>query len=133
MVPLHWVVRKQGPVLTTWFTLSLQATSRPVKFPSISRSPASPASSGSFNHSPHSSGGASGIGGMSRLGGELHSRSGKQPQATGKWVSPWPTPSVPCSIRTQHQERLYAAHFLVPLGIFSELSTQSLSLLIFPR
>lgn len=52
------------------------ATSRPVKFPSISRSPASPASSGSFNHSPHSSGGASGIGGMSRLGGELHSRSG---------------------------------------------------------
>ncbi|XP_051043573.1 ankyrin repeat and SAM domain-containing protein 6 [Phodopus roborovskii] len=49
---------------------------RPVKFPSISRSPASPASSGSFNHSPHSSGGASGVGGMSRLGGELHNRSG---------------------------------------------------------
>ncbi|KAM7319731.1 hypothetical protein ACRRTK_021414 [Alexandromys fortis] len=52
------------------------ATGRPVKFPSISRSPTSPASSGSFNHSPHSSGGASGIGGMSRLGGELHNRSG---------------------------------------------------------
>ncbi|XP_029396001.1 ankyrin repeat and SAM domain-containing protein 6 isoform X3 [Mus pahari] len=52
------------------------AAGRPVKFPSIPRSPASPASSGSFNHSPHSSGGASGIGGVSRLGGELHSRSG---------------------------------------------------------
>ncbi|XP_038203949.1 ankyrin repeat and SAM domain-containing protein 6 isoform X1 [Arvicola amphibius] len=52
------------------------AAGRPVKFPSISRSPTSPASSGSFNHSPHSSGGASGIGGMSRLGGELHNRSG---------------------------------------------------------
>ncbi|NP_001019307.1 ankyrin repeat and SAM domain-containing protein 6 isoform 2 [Mus musculus] len=63
--------REKGDVL-----LTTMATSRPVKFPSISRSPASPASSGSFNHSPHSSGGASGIGGMSRLGGELHSRSG---------------------------------------------------------
>ncbi|XP_076420288.1 ankyrin repeat and SAM domain-containing protein 6 isoform X2 [Peromyscus maniculatus bairdii] len=52
------------------------AAGRPVKFPSISRSPTSPASSGNFNHSPHSSGGASGIGGMSRLGGELHNRSG---------------------------------------------------------
>ncbi|XP_021497177.1 ankyrin repeat and SAM domain-containing protein 6 isoform X1 [Meriones unguiculatus] len=52
------------------------AASRPVKFPSISRSPTSPASSGSFNHSPHSSGGASGIGGMNRLGGEPHNRSG---------------------------------------------------------
>uniref|UniRef100_A0A8C5YX82 Ankyrin repeat and SAM domain-containing protein 6 n=1 Tax=Marmota marmota marmota TaxID=9994 RepID=A0A8C5YX82_MARMA len=49
---------------------------RPVKFPSLSRSPASPASSGNFNHSPHSSGGSSGVGGMSRHGGELHSRSG---------------------------------------------------------
>uniref|UniRef100_A0A8D2JQ74 Ankyrin repeat and SAM domain-containing protein 6 n=1 Tax=Sciurus vulgaris TaxID=55149 RepID=A0A8D2JQ74_SCIVU len=49
---------------------------RPVKFPSLSRSPASPASSGNFNHSPHSSGGSSGVGGASRHGGELHSRSG---------------------------------------------------------
>ncbi|KAM8800852.1 ankyrin repeat and SAM domain-containing protein 6 [Rhynchonycteris naso] len=31
---------------------------RPVKFPSLSRSPASPANSGNFNHSPHSSGGS---------------------------------------------------------------------------
>ncbi|GAB1288490.1 Ankyrin repeat and SAM domain-containing protein 6 [Apodemus speciosus] len=52
------------------------AAGRPVKFPSISRSPASPASSGNFNHSPHSSGGASGLGSMSRLGGDLHNRSG---------------------------------------------------------
>ncbi|EDL98852.1 rCG54922 [Rattus norvegicus] len=52
------------------------AAGRPVKFPSISRSPTSPASSGNFNHSPHSSGGASGVGSMSRLGGELHNRSG---------------------------------------------------------
>ncbi|XP_075416325.1 ankyrin repeat and SAM domain-containing protein 6 [Tenrec ecaudatus] len=49
---------------------------RPVKFPTLSRSPASPASSGNFNHSPHSSGGSSGAGGASRHGGELHGRSG---------------------------------------------------------
>ncbi|CAK6433785.1 unnamed protein product [Pipistrellus nathusii] len=49
---------------------------RPVKFPSLSRSPASPANSGNFNQSPHSSGGSSGVGGMSRHGGELHNRSG---------------------------------------------------------
>ncbi|XP_022357363.1 ankyrin repeat and SAM domain-containing protein 6 [Enhydra lutris kenyoni] len=49
---------------------------RPVKFPSLSRSPTSPANSGNFNHSPHSSGGSSGVGGSSRHGGELHNRSG---------------------------------------------------------
>ncbi|OWK07189.1 hypothetical protein Celaphus_00017198 [Cervus elaphus hippelaphus] len=49
---------------------------RPVKFPSLSRSPASPANSGNFNHSPHSSGGSSGGGGVSRHAGELHNRSG---------------------------------------------------------
>ncbi|XP_006886937.1 PREDICTED: ankyrin repeat and SAM domain-containing protein 6 [Elephantulus edwardii] len=52
------------------------ASIRPIKFPSLSRSPASPANSGNFNHSPHSSGGASGVGGVSRHGGELHNRSG---------------------------------------------------------
>ncbi|XP_037653563.1 ankyrin repeat and SAM domain-containing protein 6 isoform X3 [Choloepus didactylus] len=52
------------------------APSRPVKFPTLSRSPASPTNSGNFNHSPHSSGGSSGVGGVSRHGGELHSRSG---------------------------------------------------------
>ncbi|KAM6170046.1 ankyrin repeat and SAM domain-containing protein 6 [Rhynchocyon petersi] len=52
------------------------ASIRPVKFPSLSRSPASPANSGNFNHSPHSSGGSSGVGGVSRHGGELHNRSG---------------------------------------------------------
>lgn len=117
-VPLCWVVRKKGPILTAWFTSSSQAAGRPVKFPSISRSPTSPASSGSFNHSPHSSGGASGIGSMSRLGGELHNRSGKQSQAVGNGTVPGPRPSVPCSIHTQHQEQRYATHFLVPLGIF---------------
>nr|XP_013008750.1 ankyrin repeat and SAM domain-containing protein 6 [Cavia porcellus] len=49
---------------------------RPVKFPSLSRSPASPANSGNFNHSPHSSGSSSAIGGVSRPGAELHNRSG---------------------------------------------------------
>uniref|UniRef100_G3UCV6 Ankyrin repeat and SAM domain-containing protein 6 n=1 Tax=Loxodonta africana TaxID=9785 RepID=G3UCV6_LOXAF len=49
---------------------------RPVKFPTLSRSPASPTNSGNFNHSPHSSGGSSGVGGVSRHGGELHNRSG---------------------------------------------------------
>ncbi|XP_042553643.1 ankyrin repeat and SAM domain-containing protein 6 [Dipodomys spectabilis] len=49
---------------------------RPVKFPSLSRNPASPTSSGNFNHSPHSSGGSSGAGGVSRHSGDLHNRSG---------------------------------------------------------
>ncbi|KAM6182504.1 ankyrin repeat and SAM domain-containing protein 6 isoform 2-T3 [Erethizon dorsatum] len=49
---------------------------RPVKFPSLSRSPASPANSGNFNHSPHSSGSSSAVGGVSRHGAELHNRSG---------------------------------------------------------
>ncbi|XP_055973101.1 LOW QUALITY PROTEIN: ankyrin repeat and SAM domain-containing protein 6 [Sorex fumeus] len=49
---------------------------RPVKFPSLSRSPASPANSGNFNPSPHSSSGSSGVGGVGRHGGELHNRSG---------------------------------------------------------
>ncbi|XP_055128331.2 LOW QUALITY PROTEIN: ankyrin repeat and SAM domain-containing protein 6-like [Symphalangus syndactylus] len=50
---------------------------RPVKFPSLSRSPASVANSGNFNHSSsHSSGGSSGVGGVSRHGGELLNRSG---------------------------------------------------------
>ncbi|XP_017383309.1 ankyrin repeat and SAM domain-containing protein 6 isoform X2 [Cebus imitator] len=49
---------------------------RPVKFPSLSRSPASPTNSGNFNHSPHSSGGSSGVGSMSRHAGELLNRSG---------------------------------------------------------
>uniref|UniRef100_A0A8C5L051 Ankyrin repeat and SAM domain-containing protein 6 n=1 Tax=Jaculus jaculus TaxID=51337 RepID=A0A8C5L051_JACJA len=61
---------KEDALLTT------MAAIRSVKFPSISRSPASPSSSGNFNHSPHSSGGSSGVGGISRLGGELHNRSG---------------------------------------------------------
>lgn len=117
-VPLCWVVRKKGPILTVWFTSSSQAAGRPVKFPSISRSPTSPASSGSFSHSPHSSGGASGVGSMSRLGGDLHSRSGKQSRATRKWDSPWPmgAPPISRSVHTQHQKRLYAIHFMVPTG-----------------
>uniref|UniRef100_A0A2K5EJ07 Ankyrin repeat and SAM domain-containing protein 6 n=1 Tax=Aotus nancymaae TaxID=37293 RepID=A0A2K5EJ07_AOTNA len=49
---------------------------RPVKFPSLSRSPASPTNSGNFNHSPHSSGGSSAVGGVSRHAGELLNRSG---------------------------------------------------------
>uniref|UniRef100_A0A8C0ZUZ7 Ankyrin repeat and SAM domain-containing protein 6 n=1 Tax=Castor canadensis TaxID=51338 RepID=A0A8C0ZUZ7_CASCN len=61
---------KEDALLTT------MAPSRPVKFPSLTRSPATPASSGNFNHSPHSSGGSSGVGGVSRHGGELHNRSG---------------------------------------------------------
>ncbi|XP_043835671.1 ankyrin repeat and SAM domain-containing protein 6 [Dromiciops gliroides] len=49
---------------------------RPVKFPTVTRSPTSPTNSGNFNQSPHSSGGSSGIGGINRHGGELHNRSG---------------------------------------------------------
>uniref|UniRef100_H0VI29 Ankyrin repeat and SAM domain-containing protein 6 n=1 Tax=Cavia porcellus TaxID=10141 RepID=H0VI29_CAVPO len=61
---------KEDALLTT------MAPVRPVKFPSLSRSPASPANSGNFNHSPHSSGSSSAIGGVSRPGAELHNRSG---------------------------------------------------------
>lgn len=72
--------------LTAIFILFLQTPVRPVKFPSLSRSPASPANSGNFNHSPHSSGGSSGVGGLSRHGGELHNRSGRYP---GRPVLGW--------------------------------------------
>lgn len=65
--------------LTAISALFLQTLVRPVKFPSLSRSPASPANSGNFNHSPHSSGGSSGGGGVSRHAGELHNRSGVHP------------------------------------------------------
>lgn len=68
--------RREQQTLTTAPTLFLQTPVRPVKFPSLSRSPTSPANSGNFNHSPHSSGGSSGVGGSSRHGGELHNRSG---------------------------------------------------------
>ena len=69
----------QQHTLTALSALFLQTLVRPVKFPSLSRSPASPANSGNFNHSPHSSGGSSGGGGVSRHGGELHNRSGVCP------------------------------------------------------
>ncbi|KAG8512240.1 Ankyrin repeat and SAM domain-containing protein 6 [Galemys pyrenaicus] len=78
----------RGPHVSSWLLIEVpdhepqEATVRPrtrtpvrpVKFPSLSRSPASPANSGNFNHSPHSSGGSSGVGG--RHVGELHNRSG---------------------------------------------------------
>lgn len=82
---------RQQQTLTTTPTLFLQTPVRPVKFPSLSRSPASPANSGNFNHSPHSSGGSSGVGGSSRHGGELHNRSGgyqARPLRGGK-TAPW--------------------------------------------
>ena len=81
-VPHHCdlcIGRNEQQTLTVISTLFLQTPVRPVKFPSLSRSPASPANSGNFNHSPHSSGGSSGVGGMNRHGGELHNRSGGYP------------------------------------------------------
>ncbi|XP_054376334.1 ankyrin repeat and SAM domain-containing protein 6 isoform X8 [Pongo abelii] len=59
---------------------------RPVKFPSLSRSPASPANSGNFNHSPHSSGGSSG-----KL--ETSKRPPSGTSTTSKSTSPTLTPS----------------------------------------
>uniref|UniRef100_A0A8C4RMA3 NAD(+) ADP-ribosyltransferase n=1 Tax=Erpetoichthys calabaricus TaxID=27687 RepID=A0A8C4RMA3_ERPCA len=49
---------------------------RPVKFPSIPRSPASPSTSGGFNYSPHSSGSSSGMANTNRPGSDPHNRSG---------------------------------------------------------
>uniref|UniRef100_A0A4X2JV87 Ankyrin repeat and SAM domain-containing protein 6 n=1 Tax=Vombatus ursinus TaxID=29139 RepID=A0A4X2JV87_VOMUR len=63
-------IEKEDTLLTTMTSV------RPVKFPSVTRSPTSPTNSGNFNQSPHSSGGSSGIGGINRHGGELHNRSG---------------------------------------------------------
>ncbi|XP_063505822.1 ankyrin repeat and SAM domain-containing protein 6 isoform X5 [Pongo pygmaeus] len=60
---------------------------RPVKFPSLSRSPASPANSGNFNHSPHSSGGSSG----QKL--ETSKRPPSGTSTTSKSTSPTLTPS----------------------------------------
>ncbi|XP_039766594.1 ankyrin repeat and SAM domain-containing protein 6 isoform X2 [Ornithorhynchus anatinus] len=55
---------------------SVSRGARAVKFPTVSRSPASSSNSGNFNPSPHSSGGSNSIGGVNRHGGELHNRSG---------------------------------------------------------
>ncbi|XP_066578140.1 ankyrin repeat and SAM domain-containing protein 6 [Amia ocellicauda] len=53
-----------------------RVVARSIKFPSITKSPASPSNSGNFNYSPHSSGGSSGVAGMNRHGAEAHNRSG---------------------------------------------------------
>ncbi|RXM99762.1 Ankyrin repeat and SAM domain-containing protein 6 [Acipenser ruthenus] len=53
-----------------------RVVARPIKFPSIVRSPSSPSNSGNFNYSPHSSGGSNGIAGINRHGGDPHNRSG---------------------------------------------------------
>ncbi|XP_033854195.3 ankyrin repeat and SAM domain-containing protein 6-like [Acipenser ruthenus] len=53
-----------------------RVVARPIKFPSIVRSPSSPSNSGNFNYSPHSSGGSNGVAGINRHGGDPHNRSG---------------------------------------------------------
>ncbi|XP_043920525.1 ankyrin repeat and SAM domain-containing protein 6 [Protopterus annectens] len=55
---------------------SVSRAGRPVKFPSMRRSPTSLCNSGNLNYSPHSSGGSNGIAGVSRHGGDPHNRSG---------------------------------------------------------
>ena len=92
-----YVQRRQQQTVTRTPTL-LQTPVRPVKFPSLSRSPASPANSGNFNHSPHSSGGSSGVGGSSRHGGELHNRSGgyQGGPLRGCGKTPWGSVPPPC-------------------------------------
>ncbi|KAG2458310.1 ANKS6 protein, partial [Polypterus senegalus] len=58
-------------------TTSVSRTvARPVKFPSIPRSPASPSTSSGFNYSPHSSGSSSGMANANRPGSDPHNRSG---------------------------------------------------------
>uniref|UniRef100_A0A3B3R7C1 Ankyrin repeat and sterile alpha motif domain containing 6 n=1 Tax=Paramormyrops kingsleyae TaxID=1676925 RepID=A0A3B3R7C1_9TELE len=49
---------------------------RSIKFPSITKGPASPSNSGNFSYSPHSSGGSNGVAGVSRHGADPHNRSG---------------------------------------------------------
>nr|XP_023689336.1 ankyrin repeat and SAM domain-containing protein 6 [Paramormyrops kingsleyae] len=53
-----------------------RAVTRSIKFPSITKGPASPSNSGNFSYSPHSSGGSNGVAGVSRHGADPHNRSG---------------------------------------------------------
>ncbi|KAL4635128.1 ankyrin repeat and SAM domain-containing protein 6 [Arapaima gigas] len=53
-----------------------RVVTRSIKFPSISKGPASPSNSGNFNYSPQSSGGSNGVAGVTRHGTDPHNRSG---------------------------------------------------------
>lgn len=132
--PCHRVCqRRQQQTLTTTPTLCLQTPVRPVKFPSLTRSPTSPANSGNFNHSPHSSGGSSGVGGSSRHGGELHNRSGgcqAGPLGGNGGKTPWgcglkcpPRPSFPCTCSID-SPRNNGTHCVPFLGVAKGLSNE---------
>ncbi|KAI1889026.1 hypothetical protein AGOR_G00174820 [Albula goreensis] len=53
-----------------------RVVTRSIKFPSITKGPASPSNSGNFNYSPHSSGGSNGVAGVNRHVADQHNRSG---------------------------------------------------------
>ncbi|XP_061095588.1 ankyrin repeat and SAM domain-containing protein 6-like [Conger conger] len=53
-----------------------RVVNRSIKFPSITKGPASPSNSGNFNYSPHSSGGSNGVAGVNRHTVDPHNRSG---------------------------------------------------------
>ncbi|KAJ8377547.1 hypothetical protein AAFF_G00256110 [Aldrovandia affinis] len=53
-----------------------RVVTRSIKFPSITKGPASPSNSGNFSYSPHSSGGSNGLAGVNRHGPDPHNRSG---------------------------------------------------------
>ncbi|KAG5850147.1 hypothetical protein ANANG_G00079130 [Anguilla anguilla] len=53
-----------------------RVVTRSIKFPSITKGPASPSNSGNFNYSPHSSGGSNGVAGVNRHAVDPHNRSG---------------------------------------------------------
>lgn len=53
-----------------------RVVNRSIKFPSITKGPASPSNSGNFSYSPHSSGGSNGVAGVNRHAVDPHNRSG---------------------------------------------------------
>ncbi|XP_029110822.1 ankyrin repeat and SAM domain-containing protein 6 isoform X2 [Scleropages formosus] len=53
-----------------------RVVTRSIKFPSITKGPASPSNSGNFSYSPQSSGGSNGVAGVARHAADPHNRSG---------------------------------------------------------
>uniref|UniRef100_A0A8C9U392 Ankyrin repeat and sterile alpha motif domain containing 6 n=1 Tax=Scleropages formosus TaxID=113540 RepID=A0A8C9U392_SCLFO len=66
---------KDDSLITTMTSVSRVVT-RSIKFPSITKGPASPSNSGNFSYSPQSSGGSNGVAGVARHAADPHNRSG---------------------------------------------------------
>uniref|UniRef100_A0A8C9TBM8 Ankyrin repeat and sterile alpha motif domain containing 6 n=1 Tax=Scleropages formosus TaxID=113540 RepID=A0A8C9TBM8_SCLFO len=70
-------ILKEGKTEATRLAMpQRRVVTRSIKFPSITKGPASPSNSGNFSYSPQSSGGSNGVAGVARHAADPHNRSG---------------------------------------------------------